>query len=59
MSFDLSLVWESLPRLTEGIWLTLQLLLCSLSIGMLLGAPTTWALIRGGRTLQGVARAYV
>ena len=59
MSFDLALVWESLPRLTEGIWLTLQLLLCSLFIGLLLGAPTTWGLIRGGRTLQGVARAYV
>ena len=59
MSFDLALVWESLPRLTDGIWLTLQLLLCSLVIGLLLGAPTTWALLRGGRTLQGVARAYV
>lgn len=59
MSFDLPLVWESLPRLTEGLWLTLLLLLCSLSIGLLLAAPTTWALIRGGRPLQGVARAYV
>ena len=59
MSFDLPLVWESLPRLTEGLWLTLLLLLCSLSIGLLLAAPTTWALIRGGRSLQGVARAYV
>ena len=59
MSFDLLLVWESLPRLTEGLWLTLLLLLCSLSIGLLLAAPTTWALIRGGRPFQGVARAYV
>lgn len=59
MSFDLPLVWESLPRLTEGLWLTLLLLLCSLSIGLLLAAPTTWALIRGGRPLQGVAGAYV
>ena len=30
MSFDLSLVWESLPRLTEGLGLTVQLLLSSL-----------------------------
>ena len=59
MSFDLPLVWESLPRLTEGLWLTLALLLCSLCIGLALAAPTTWALIRGGGTLQGVARAYV
>ena len=59
MSFDLPLVWESLPRLTEGLWLTLLLLLCSLSIGLLLAAPTTWALIRGGWPLQGVAGAYV
>ena len=59
MSFDLPLVWESLPRLTEGLGLTVQLLLCSLFIGMLLAAPTTWALIRGGPLLQRVARAYV
>ena len=59
MSFDLSLVWESLPRLTEGLGLTVQLLLFSLCIGMLLAAPTTWALIRGGRLLQGAARGYV
>ena len=59
MSFDLPLVWESLPRLTEGLWLTLALLLCSLCIGLALAAPTTWALIRGGGTLRGVARAYV
>ena len=56
MNFDLSLVWESLPRLTEGLGLTVQLLLTSLIFGMLLAAPTTWALIRGGRLLQGVAR---
>ncbi len=59
MSFDLPLVWESLPRLTEGLGLTLLLLLCSLTIGMFLAAPTTWALIRGGRTLRSVARTYV
>ena len=44
MSFDLPLVWESLPRLSEGLGLTVQLLLGSLFIGMLLAAPTTWAL---------------
>ena len=59
MSFDPSLVWESLPRLTAGLGLTVQLLLCSLFIGLLLGAPTTWALIRGGPALRSVARAYV
>ena len=58
MSFDLSLVWESLPRLTDGLGLTVLLLLCSLCIGMLLAAPTTWGLIRGGPLLH-VARAYV
>ena len=59
MSFDLPLVWESLPRLTEGLGLTVMLLLTSLFIGMLLAAPTTWALILGGRSLRSVARAYV
>ena len=59
MSFDLSLVWESLPRLTEGLGLTVQLVLLSLLIGMLLAAPTTWALVHGGRLLQGAARGYV
>ena len=59
MSFDLPLVWESLPRLSEGLGLTLMLLLCSLSIGLLLAAPATFALLRGGRLLREVARAYV
>ena len=59
MSFDLSLVWESLPRLAGGLGLTLLLLFCSLFIGGLLAAPATWALLRARGPARGVARAYV
>ena len=59
MSFDLPLVWESLPRLAGGLELTLRLLICSLLIGALLAAPTVWALLRGRGPARSVARAYV
>ena len=37
MSFDVSLVWESLPQIVGGIGLTLELLFLSLTLGTALG----------------------
>ena len=37
MSFDVSLVWESLPQIVGGIGVTLELLLVSLALGTGLG----------------------
>ena len=56
MSFDLVLIWETLPRLVGGIGLTLLLLFTSLFGGALLAAPTVWALLRPRGPMRGVAR---
>ncbi|MEO1491350.1 MAG: ABC transporter permease subunit [Pseudomonadota bacterium] len=59
MSFDLSLIAETFPRLLEGLWLTLLLLGGSLVGGAILAAPTTWMLLHRHRLVAAPARVYV
>lgn len=59
MSFDLAIVAESLPRLVEGLALTLALIAMSLVGGAVLAAPAAWLLLRPARWLRGSARVYV
>ena len=59
MSFDLALILDSLPRLLDGLWLTLQLLLISAAAGTLLGVLTCAARLSGTWLLTGPAWLYV
>ncbi|SEB08132.1 ABC transporter permease [Rubrimonas cliftonensis] len=59
MSFDLAIVAESLPRLLEGLTLTLALIAMSLAGGALLAGPAAWLLMRPSPWLRGPARVYV
>ncbi|MEL6219191.1 MAG: ABC transporter permease subunit [Pseudomonadota bacterium] len=59
MSFDVGLIFESLPQLIEGLWLTLILLGASLSGGAVLAIPTVWALLHAHRAVRAPAQAYV
>lgn len=59
MTFDVSLVVETVPALVNGLGLTLLLLVFSLLGGALLSIPATWALLRQNGIAWRVARAYV
>lgn len=59
MSFDVGLIIETLPKLLEGLWLTLALLTTTLTFGALLAAPTVWALMQSNRAITIAARLYV
>ena len=59
MSFDLALIAETVPRLLDGLWLTLALLGVSLVGGAVLAVPTAWALLQGRQALRRPARLYV
>ncbi|MGF1658637.1 MAG: ABC transporter permease [Rubrimonas sp.] len=59
MGLDLAIVADSLPRLVEGLALTLALIGASLLGGALLSGPATWLLLRPERWLRGPARVYV
>lgn len=59
MSLDLAIVAESLPRLVEGLALTLALIAMSLVGGAAIAAPAAWLLLRPARWLRGPARLYV
>ena len=59
MSFDVGLIFETLPKLLEGLWLTLALLVNALVFGALLAAPTVWALMQVRRPIAAAARLYV
>lgn len=59
MSLDLSLVAETVPRLLDGLWLTLLLLVGSLLGGAVMAGPTTWMLLHRRRWVAAPARVYV
>lgn len=59
MSFDVALIWETLPRLLDGVGLTLLLLFSSLAGGALLAGPTVWLLLQPRRPLRLAAQTYV
>lgn len=59
MSFDFVLVLQTVPRLLEGLLLTIQLLLWALVGGALLAIPTTLALMQKRRIWLWTAQVYV
>ena len=59
MSFDVALVIDSIPKMLEGIGLTLELLFLSTSIGLLLAVITLLMRISGRRFLSWPAMAYI
>lgn len=56
------MVWswlpEYAPRLLEGLWLTIQLLVISASLGMLLAIPIGLVQVTGPRWLGAIARGF-
>ena len=58
MSFDLSLIADSVPKIARGAGLTLQLLFISLFIGTLLGVGAVLMRISGSRALAWPSFAY-
>ncbi len=59
MSFDFALVIDSVPKMLEGIGLTLELLFLSTSIGLVLAVITLLMRISGRRFLAWPAMAYI
>ena len=59
MSFDFGLVIDSVPKMLEGIGLTLELLFLSTSIGLVLAVITLLMRISGRRFLAWPAMAYI
>ena len=59
MSFDVGLILETLPKLLQGLGLTLALLFSALALGALLAAPTIWALMQSNGAIAAAARLYV
>ncbi|MEM8840306.1 MAG: ABC transporter permease subunit [Pseudomonadota bacterium] len=59
MSFDVTLIAETVPQLLQGLWLTLILLVVSLVGGAALAVPTTWALLKTDRAIRTPAQLYV
>lgn len=59
MSFDIFLIAETVPRLLDGLWLTLMLLFGSLLGGAVLAGPTAWMLLHRRRSVAAPARVYV
>ncbi len=59
MNFDVSLVVESIPRMLEGIGLTLQLLILSSAIGLVLAIITLLMRISGKWFLVAPAAIYI
>ncbi len=59
MSFDFGLVIDSVPKMLEGIGLTLELLFLSTSIGLILAVITLLMRISGRRFLAWPAMAYI
>lgn len=59
MSFDFALVIDSVPKMLEGIGLTLELLFLSTFIGLILAVITLLMRISGRRFLAWPAMAYI
>jgi polar amino acid transport system permease protein len=58
MSFDLSLILDSVPKIAAGAGLTLQILVLSLAIGTLIGTGAVLMRISGNRLLAWPSFAY-
>jgi His/Glu/Gln/Arg/opine family amino acid ABC transporter permease subunit len=59
MSFSLGVVWESLPILIGGIWLTILVVLVSLAIGIVIGLLVCAGTLLGTGVVYRLCIAYV
>lgn len=59
MGLDLTLILDSIPRILDGLWLTLELLVSSALLGTLLGILLLLMRLSGLRILDIPAQAYV
>ena len=59
MSFDLSLILESIPRMLEGLGITLQLLVTSAVLGLILAVVLLLMRLSGKAYLDWPAQAYI
>jgi len=59
MSFEISLVWESLPKIVGGMGLTIELLVLSLAIGTALAVGVVLMRISGIALLEWPAFVYI
>ena len=59
MSFEFALVWDSLPKIVEGMGLTIELLLLSLAIGTALAVVLVLMRISGIAALSWPAFFYI
>jgi His/Glu/Gln/Arg/opine family amino acid ABC transporter permease subunit len=59
MQFDTSVIWQNLPALTAGIWLTVVIVLLSLFIGVTIGLVVCAGMLLGGPAVSRLSAAYV
>jgi hydroxyproline transport system permease protein len=58
-TFYWSLVWDEIPRLLAGVWVTVQITLISVALGTLLAMPMAVARRKGHGPLCRIATAWV
>ena len=59
MSFDFSLIWNSLPRLLAGAGVTIEITAIAVGLGFIFGLITSVCRLSGVKTLQVIAVCYV
>jgi octopine/nopaline transport system permease protein len=59
MSFDIALIWQSLPKIVEGMGLTVELLFLSLAIGTALAVALVLMRTSGNALLEWPAFLYI
>ena len=57
--FQFGVVWQNLGSLLEGAWLTLQLSLAAMVLGLLIGIAGAWLVRDGVRPVRWLVQAYV
>lgn len=59
MSFDFSLIWNSLPLLLAGAGVTIEITAIAVGLGFIFGLITSVCRLSGVKTLQVIAACYV
>lgn len=57
--FQFQVIWENWPQLLEGVWLTLQLSVVAVGLGLLVGTIAALCRLSGNPALRSLASAYV
>jgi His/Glu/Gln/Arg/opine family amino acid ABC transporter permease subunit len=59
MHFDSSVIWQNLPALLSGIWLTIVIVVLSLLVGTVIGLVVCGGMLLGGPIVSRLSGAYV